>query len=349
MKKRDIVDLIRAHYDHDDSQFRLIAQRVAGEFEQQGDQQLASYIMMQTSEVNSFVPQSVTYDTKFLTQIGTDDSPLPLPNVIANDLKGIINAVGHQQLGLGRFLFQGEPGTGKTASVKQLARILDRTLLMVDFNQVIDSKLGQTAKNIAAVFNEINQMPNLSRVVILFDEIDALALDRLDAHDVREMGRATSSVLKELDNVNPEALIIATTNLYDQLDAAFKRRFDKVVDFNRYQTEDLVAAGEVMLNANLAAFKSAGHDIKLFRKILTVAPKIPNPGELRNSIKVAIGFSDPQKPYEYLALLYKDLMGVNDLKLAELRDQGFTIREIGILTGMSKSTVARELKGAETE
>lgn len=343
MKKKDIVDLIKAHYSQNENEFMTITNHIADEFEKMGDSELASYITAQISKTDTFVPQGVNYDTHFLTQVEFDNSPLPLPKSIADDLKGIINAVNHQ-LGIGRFLFEGAPGTGKTESVKQVARLLNRVLLSVNFNEIIDSKLGQTAKNITAVFDEINHMPNLSRVVILFDEIDSLALNRLDSRDVREMGRATSSILKELDNVNSKAVIIATTNLYDKFDPAFRRRFDAVINFNRYTKDDLLDTAEVLLDNDLSRFSLASRDIKLFRKILMSVDKVPNPGELKNIIKIALAFSDPQNPYDYLSRLYKDLHQSQALDLEELRNQKFTLREIGILTNTPKSTVARELK-----
>lgn len=343
MKKKDIVDLIKAHYSQNENEFMTITNHIADEFEKMGDSELASYITAQISKTDTFVPQGVNYDTHFLTQVEFDNSPLPLPKSIADDLKGIINAVNHQ-LGIGRFLFEGAPGTGKTESVKQVARLLNRVLLSVNFNEIIDSKLGQTAKNITAVFDEINHMPNLSRVVILFDEIDSLALNRLDSRDVREMGRATSSILKELDNVNSKAVIIATTNLYDKFDPAFRRRFDAVINFNRYTKDDLLDTAEVLLDNDLSRFSLASRDIKLFRKILMSVDKVPNPGELKNIIKIALAFSDPQNPYDYLSRLYKDLHQTQNLDLQKLRNQKFTLREIGILTNTPKSTVARELK-----
>ncbi|MGN1282509.1 MAG: AAA family ATPase [Limosilactobacillus sp.] len=344
MKKKDIVDLIKAHYSNNDNEFRAISNRIASEFSAMGDTELAAYITAQMTSVDTVVPQSVKYDTKYLTEVKLDNSSLPLPPAIAEDLKGIINAI-HHRVGIGRFLFEGAPGTGKTESAKQIARLLNRVLLAVDFNKVIDSKLGQTAKNIASVFTEINHMPNLSRVIILFDEIDSLALDRLDDRDVREMGRATSSVLKELDNVNPEAVIIATTNLYGRLDRAFRRRFDAVINFDRYTRKDLIDAAETILNEDLSKFPEAGRDIKLFRKILQTSEEIPNPGELKNIIKVSLAFSDPQNPYDYLGRFYKDLHDTQNLELTELRSEGFTIREISILTNIPKSTVSRELQG----
>ena len=72
-------------------------------------------------------------------------------------------------------------------------------IYMVDFAAVIDSKLGQTQKNISFLFKEINNFVHPENVIILFDEIDAIALDRTNTNDLREMGRATSSMLKGMD------------------------------------------------------------------------------------------------------------------------------------------------------
>lgn len=348
MKKRDIIKLIQYHYDGDEAQFRATANNIARGFDESGDHQLAEYVMTFISDANTFVPQSFSFENRFVNEVKIENSALPLPTLIADDIKGIINAVNHN-IGINKFLFEGNPGTGKTESAKQVARLLRRSLFSVDFNQLIDSKMGQTAKNIAIVFNEINRMPNPSKAVILFDEIDAIALDRVNANDIREMGRATSSVLKALDTVNSEVVIIATTNLYDKLDRAFKRRFDSVISFDRYSKDDLLEIAETMLNAYLKQFKEAGRDMKLFRKILSTASNIPNPGELKNIIKVSLAFSDPTKPFDYLSRIYKDTHNILKIKMSGLKDEGFTIREIGMLMGLSKSQVARELRGAHNE
>ena len=107
---------------------------------------------------------------------------------------------------------------------------------------LIDSRLGETAKNIIELFDEIVHIG--SRGVVLFDEIDAVALDRINVNDVREMGRATSTLLGQLDSLSTDSLVIATTNLFPQLDKALVRRFDKVVDFDRYNKNDLAGIGE---------------------------------------------------------------------------------------------------------
>merc|ERR1711879_479146 len=106
----------------------------------------------------------------------TTSNPLPLPTSIKDNIVGVINAIGHNA-GVNKFLFEGPPGTGKTESAKQIARILERELFVVDFDSVIDSKLGQTSKNISSLFNEISSVSNPHKVIILFDEIDAIAID----------------------------------------------------------------------------------------------------------------------------------------------------------------------------
>ncbi|HEM1920205.1 TPA: AAA family ATPase, partial [Listeria monocytogenes] len=235
---------------------------------------------------------------------------------------------------------------GKTETVKQIARLLERQLYMVEFSELIDSKMGQTAKNIVAVFNEINRVSNPSKLLILFDEIDAIALDRVNSNDLREMGRVTSTILKELDKLNEEVVLIATTNLYEKFDRALIRRFDSVINFNRYEKEDLVEISEIILNSLLKKFKDAGRDMKLFKKVIRNMDEIPNPGELKNLIRVSLAFSDPTNEFDYLRRLLRYVVEKpGNIELKELQNMGFTVREIEILTGISKSQVSRELKG----
>ena len=255
-----------------------------------------------------------------------------------------INEILHNA-GINKFLFEGPPGTGKTESVKQIARILERELFIVDFDSVIDSKLGQTSKNISLLFNEISSVANPNKVIILFDEIDSIAIDRINSNDLREMGRATSSVLKGLDNLNNNILLIATTNLYKVFDKALSRRFDAIIDFSNYTKQDLIEVGEAILNDMLQKFKYAGRNMRLFKKILESMDVIPYPGELKNLIKTSIAFSDSNNEYDYLKKLYINVNKAEEnMDLKYMQNKGFTVREIEILTGISKSQVARELK-----
>jgi len=347
MKKQNILNLIKYHVERNENAFRNEAINIARYFDSIGDDQLAEYVMSLVAEANLYMPQGSDFESDFLKQTDTRMSePLYLPTVISEDIKGIINAVNHN-IGINKFLFEGFPGSGKTQAAKQVARLLDRTLFYVEFENLIDSKLGQTNKNIATVFNEINILPQPNKVVILFDEIDVIALDRVNANDVREMGRVTSTILRELDrltDLNKEIVIIATTNLFSKFDKALIRRFDAVINFDRYKKEDLIDVAEYYFSTFIKNFKGITKDTRLFKKILTVSKKIPYPGELKNIIKTSLAFSDLNSESDYLRRMYNNIIGnIDETDISQLYEMGFTVREIEKLKGESKSSVSRKL------
>lgn len=343
MKKKNVINLIKYYAEENDAGFRSEAYEIAHDFDLSGDYQLAEYIMALMSNANSFVPQFNENNSEFLEKVAVDNNSLPLPEVIQNDIIGVINAIGHNA-GINKFLFQGAPGTGKTETVKQMARILNRDLYTVDFSSIVDSKLGQTQKNLTQLFKEINGFSQPDKILIMFDELDAIALDRTNNNDLREMGRATTTVLKGLDSIDDRIVLIATTNLFKYFDKALIRRFDSVISFDRYTKEDLVEISEILLNGFLNKFSFAGRNIRLFKKIIMLMNPILMPGEIKNIIKTSIAFSNPNEPFDYLKRLYVSLCPNSSFSLPELKSQGFTIREIEILSGISKSQVSRELK-----
>jgi SpoVK/Ycf46/Vps4 family AAA+-type ATPase len=348
MKKGNILNLIKYHVERNENAFRNEAIEIAHHFDRMGDTQLAEYIMGQIAAANLYEPQASDFESIYLKNIDVKNlESLNLPVEVTNDIKGIINAVTHN-IGINRFLFEGSPGTGKTEAAKHVARLLDRSLFYVNFDNLVDSKLGQTNKNIVTVFSEINTIPYPEKTVILFDEIDVIALDRINSNDVREMGRVTSAILREFDrlaDLNNEIVIIATTNLYKNLDRALSRRFDAVINFNRYGKEDLVEIAELYFSSYAKSFKNITKDTRLVRKILNTATQLPNPGELKNMIKTSLAFSDVDNSFDYLRRLYKNTMNTQEITDTVLHSQGFTVREIEKLTGEAKSTVARKLKG----
>lgn len=342
MKKKNVLNLIKYHSENNEVGFRTEAYEIARDFDRQGDYQLAEYIMALLSDANTFIPQMDDTPSGFFEKMLPSNEPLPLPDIIQQDIMGVVHAVS-RNLGINKFLFEGAPGTGKTETAKQVARILNRELYAVDFSAIVDSKLGQTQKNIVALFKEMNSFSHPEKVIVLFDEIDSIALDRTNSNDLREMGRATSTILKELDRVDGRIVLIATTNMFECFDKALIRRFDSVIDFNRYTQENLIDISEILVNSFLNKFKCTGRNIRLFRKIIKLLSPIPYPGELKNIIRSAIAFSDPKDEFGYLRRLYKAICPT-PMEIKTLQEQDFTVREIEILTGISKSQVARELK-----
>lgn len=354
MKKSDVINLIKFHYTNRENDFKNQALSIAKDFDESGDHQLASYTMTLISQLDTLVPQESNPKStnsnidlgEYLTLVKYKDDSLPLPNDITRDLLGIRNAIMYD-IGLNKYLLAGKPGTGKTQSVIQLSQMLNRKLLMVDMYSLIDSKLGQTSKNIKKLFEEIDQLAKTGNYLFLFDEIDSLVLDRINSSDLREMGRVTSTFLRMLDDLNPQVLLIATTNLLGQLDPALKRRFDTIIDFDRYTDDDLVIVATTILEDLLPSFNTLNINLNLFKKIISSANPIPYPGDLRNIIRTSLGFSDPKDPNDYLKRLFVALHSKSKLTPISLSELGFTIREISLLTGTSKSTISRKLNSEE--
>lgn len=346
MKKKNIINLIKYHTENNEAGFRTEALEVADDFQRNGDEQLAEYIMALLSDANTFIPQTVNDDRvgDFLEKISEVSSePLPLPECIKEDVLGLANAVA-RNMGIGKFLFEGAPGTGKTETAIQLSRILSRELYSVNIPQLVDSRLGQTPKNIVELFNNIRELHHPEQALILFDELDALAMDRTNSRDLREMGRAVSTFLKEFERLDSRVVMVATTNLYKNFDEALIRRFDAVINFDRYTQEDLREIAEILFKNFINVYNQSGKNLKLFKKIIRINKELPLPGNLKNIIKAAIAFSDPNNESEYLKRLYLAFTGQKYIDFSELKSQGYTLREIEILSGVPRSSLSRNLK-----
>ena len=333
MKKQNLINLVRYHTEKNEEAFASEVAQIAKEMDAAGDAVVAQYLMELISSANFYVPQSNYKNLRFLKKSEYSSKALLLPSSIEEDILGITRAIKNRS-GLSKFLFYGAPGSGKTETVYQIARILNRDILAVPFEQLIDSRLGETAKNVSLLFDEINHL-SFSKVLILFDEIDALVLDRINKNDLREMGRVTSVFLKGLDSLNENAVLIATTNLFDSLDKALIRRFDATISFNRYSKEDLVEIADSILTTTLKRSSNSRQDMD----------NIPLPGDLKQIIKTAVAFSDESNEYDYLRKIYLSLNGNPEaVDIQKLKESGYTTREIEILSRIPRSSVSRKLK-----
>ena len=343
MKKQNLINLVRYHTERNDEAFASEVAKIAREFDNAGDATVAQYLMELISSANFYVPQSNYKNLRYLRKVEYSSKPLLLPGIIEEDVLGITRAISNKA-GISKFLFYGAPGSGKTETVYQIARILNRDILSVPFEQLVDSRLGETAKNVSLLFDEINHL-SYSKVLVLFDEVDSLVLDRVNTNDLREMGRVTSVFLKGLDTLNENVILIATTNLYESLDKALIRRFDATVSFNRYSRKDLVEIADSFLTLTLKKAPGSRQDMRLFNKILNNLKEIPYPGDLKQLIKTAVVFSDESYEYDYLRKIYLALNGnPESVDIQQLKDSGYTTREIEVLTRIPRSSVSRKMK-----
>ncbi len=126
-----------------------------------------------------------------------------------------------------RMLFSGPPGTGKSLSAEVLAGALGVDLLVVDISRVVSKWIGETEKNLAAVFDAAER----AQAVLLFDEADALFGKRTevtDAHD-RYANLETAYLLARLERF--DGLAVLSSNFRQNIDAAFVRRLEFAVEF----------------------------------------------------------------------------------------------------------------------
>ena len=119
------------------------------------------------------------------------------------------------------FNFAGPPGTGKTICAEALANSLGRRLLLVRYAELESLWMGETPKNVAAIFRTARE----EGAVLFFDEADAIASKRstyLDTGFQRESNTVVSVLLQELEWYN--GVVIFATNLAANFDPAFERR-----------------------------------------------------------------------------------------------------------------------------
>jgi SpoVK/Ycf46/Vps4 family AAA+-type ATPase len=119
------------------------------------------------------------------------------------------------------FNFAGPPGTGKTICAEAIANALGRHLLVVRYAEMESLWMGETPKNVAAVF----RLAREENAVLLFDEADAIAAKRSSSTEhafVRESNTVVNVLLKELETFS--GVVIFATNLAANFDPAFERR-----------------------------------------------------------------------------------------------------------------------------
>ncbi|MDR1583930.1 MAG: ATP-binding protein [Prevotellaceae bacterium] len=137
-------------------------------------------------------------------------------------------------------LFHGAPGTGKTETVYQIAHATGRDIMMVDISDTKSCWFGESEKKIKAVFERYRAFvkTNNTTPILLFNEADAVIGKRKEIgnSNVAQTENAIQNIiLQELENL--DGIMIATTNLTQNLDKAFERRFLYKIEFEKPSVE----------------------------------------------------------------------------------------------------------------
>jgi len=143
-----------------------------------------------------------------------------------------------------KLLLYGETGCGKTHTAKALATHFNFKLVVINLATIISSKLGETAKNLEALFKEVQYEAS----VLLLDEFDSLAQIRdYDNNDNSEMKRVVNAIIQLMDYFPQKSILIAATNQIQMIDSALRRRFDLEFEFQLPNSQLLDAYYDFLL------------------------------------------------------------------------------------------------------
>lgn len=163
-------------------------------------------------------------------------------------------------------LFYGAPGTGKTETVLQIARKTGRDLIQVNISDIKSMWVGESEKNIKGIFDDYRKMVKQSAKtpILLFNEADAIIGKRMvgaeKAVDKLE-NNIQNIILQEIEQL--DGILIATTNLAENMDKAFERRFLYKVKFEKPDLHGRLQIWQTMipsLNDADASFLAARYD-----------------------------------------------------------------------------------------
>lgn len=245
-----------------------------------------------------------------------------------------------------KILLYGPPGTGKTRLAYAIANKLNFPIVLVRLDELISSYLGKTGQNIREIFD----IARNKNVVLFLDEIDTVAKHRADEKELGELKRIVTVLLQNIDLFPDNSIIIGATNHDDILDKAIWRRFP--------------------LKVRLDVPSSESRDL-LFSLFLE---KVKKDVDLSFLVKITEGFSGSEifdltqqatknyvisgKPHLStidIVMAYFNLMTGNRLykrtpkqviysMCQQLKDNGYKIRDIEKVSGISYTTLRDNLK-----
>ena len=170
----------------------------------------------------------ITFNDIILSK-GNQEQFLEIKNVYQNKEKLLSSGLPLEN----KILIYGPPGTGKTLFAYVLAGELHIPVLHVYLDILISSYLGETGKNIKAIFSEARKQD----CIIFLDEFDAIAKKRDDGQELGELKRVVNVLLQNMDELEPDKMLIAVTNHDHLIDKAIRRRFTYELHLNYLDKE----------------------------------------------------------------------------------------------------------------
>ena len=231
-----LLNLIRAAAKNDQSQIQRTVEALAADERAKNHTLLADRLVAQLTDLNgrngsiSGTPilksatgplvAELTPHRRISDLVLNPDTEVTIRELIEEHLRGeLLRSYGLEPRN--RILLAGAPGNGKTTLAEAIANELNVSFLVVKYESVIGSYLGETAQRIAQVFETARSR----RCVLFFDEFDAVAKERGDLHETGEIKRVVSSLLLQVDALPSYVIVITASNHPELLDRAVWRRF----------------------------------------------------------------------------------------------------------------------------
>lgn len=152
-----------------------------------------------------------------------------------------------------RIIFYGPPGTGKTMTSYSLARSLKRQVLAFDCSKILSMYVGESEKNVRKIFDTFRDLSAKTKTepILLLNEADQFLSARSSGPGggAEQMHNQMQNIfLEQIEQF--EGILIATTNLLENIDVAFSRRFNYKIEFKRPNKEQRVRLWQKMLPQN---------------------------------------------------------------------------------------------------
>lgn len=194
-------------------------------------------IFKQKKKSNTIKPESIGAKTLFYSAQEESQISTVREMMMDNTYTALIDRLKGKNLPLNlNILLFGAPGTGKTETVLQLAKASGREIMKVEISQTKSMWFGESEKNIKKIFKEYEDLCKNCELtpVLFFNEADAILSNRKsgsNSNTAQTENAIQNILLEELENF--KGIFLATTNLADNLDKAFDRRFLFKIKFER--------------------------------------------------------------------------------------------------------------------
>lgn len=152
-----------------------------------------------------------------------------------------------------RIIFYGPPGTGKTLTAHSLSKSLKRQVLSFDCSKILSMYVGESEKNVRKIFDTYVELTTKTKTepILLLNEADQFLSSRSSG-----VGSSADQMHNQMQNIfleqieQFEGILIATTNLLENIDVAFSRRFNYKIEFKKPDKTQRIALWEKMLPKN---------------------------------------------------------------------------------------------------